>query len=333
MKKYHVYAFGNAIVDIQVPVPFSLLNSMGIEKGVGGLVSLEEQKKVLDALTEYEHSIACGGSAANTGIAVSQLGGRSYFAGKVAPDQYGGLYAQSLSQENVDSNVTMSKDSGVTGSCAIMITPDAQRTMRTYLGITETLCEKQIVEEALTASHFLFMEGYLASQAKAIVAAKKSIILAKKAGVQVAFSFSDPAMVEYCKEGLLDIMQEGLDILFCNEEEAHRFTHTKNTQDAIPILKKYTKNLVITRGEKGSFIFCDNDCIQIAPLKVQALDTTGAGDAYAGALLYALSQGKDYSYAGNLASFFAAQVVAKRGPRLSHAEAVQTLENFLKMRG
>ncbi|MGH2415108.1 MAG: adenosine kinase, partial [Microcystaceae cyanobacterium] len=202
----------------------------------------------------------------------------------------------------------------------VMVTPDADRTMNTFLGITANFSENELVPEAIMESQYLYIEGYLVSSPTAKIAAIKAREIAQDSGVKTALSLSDPNMVEFFKEGLLSIIGAGLDFIFANESEALKMAETENLAEAIAHFKTLAKGFAITRGSKDSLIFDGQNMIEIDSLKVEAIDTVGAGDMYAGAFLYSITHGMNFAEAGNLASLAASRIVSRFGPRLETEE-------------
>ena len=318
MTQYNVYGLGNALVDIECEVSPTLLQDLGIEKGVMTLLEEDAQHSILASLNGYSLKRGCGGSAANTVIAVSQFGGRSFYSCKVANDEAGQFYLDDLRRCNVDTNLQRHPpESGITGKCLVFVTPDADRTMNTFLGITAHFSEAELVPEAIANSEYTYIEGYLVSNPHAQVAAMKARDLAKGAGGKVALSLSDVNMVKFFKDGLLDIIGSGIDFLFTNESEAFTMAETQDMRAAVDYLKTLSHCFAITRGPAGSLIYDGQQLLEIAPVAVNAVDTVGAGDMYAGAVLYGLTQGMGFAMAGRLGSLAAAKLVTSFGPRMA----------------
>jgi len=317
MKKYDVYGIGNALVDIVTEVSDDFLEKCKVEKGLMTLVDEERQSELVDAIHLPSSNMQCGGSAANSIIAVSQFGGRSYYSCRVAKDDMGTFYLKDLKSNGVDTNLTSeTAPKGITGKCLVMTTPDANRTMNTFLGITSTFSVSEINETALKDSKYLYMEGYLVPGEDGQKAMKLAKKLAEENGVKVAMTFSDPSMVKYFKPQMEEIVGASVDLLFCNEEEAMLFTDTDTIESAREELKKVAKKFVITMGANGAMIFDGDTFVDIEPYKVDAIDTNGAGDMFAGAFLYAITNGHSYADAGKLASLASSKIVSKFGPRL-----------------
>ncbi len=329
MKKYDVYGIGNALVDIVTEVDDSFLTTHNVEKGLMTLVDEERQHKLVEAIHLPNSNMQCGGSAANSIIAVSQFGGKSYYSCRVAKDEMGKFYLNDLNENGVDTNLTIeSAPHGITGKCLVMTTPDANRTMNTFLGITSTFSKNELSESALKDSKYLYMEGYLVPGESGQLAMKYAKKRAEEHGVKVALTFSDPSMVKYFKPQMEEIVGASVDLLFCNEEEAMLFTSKDNLEEAREELKKAAKKFAITQGSNGAMIFDGDTFIDIEPYKVHAIDTNGAGDMFAGAFLYAITNGHSYAEAGKLASLASSKVVSKFGPRLEWHEAKEVIKSL-----
>jgi sugar/nucleoside kinase (ribokinase family) len=328
MKNYHVYAVGNALVDKEFEVTDDFFTHENIQKGVMTLIDGESQNVLLDRLSErFElKKMAGGGSAANTVYAISQFGGQTFYSCKVASDEFGQFYVNELGDLNIHTNLSENREYGVTGKCIVMISPDTERTMLTYLGISEKLSITDLNVEALKDSKYLYIEGYLVTSQtgrEASIAARK---VAEANGVKTALTLSDPAMVQFFRGGLEEMIGDGVDILFANEAEAHAWTGKETINESIEVLKDIAKIIVITLGSKGALIYDGARKILIDATPVKAVDSNGAGDMFAGAFLYAIATGESLEFAGNLASLAAATTVGNFGPRLLPAQHKEILE-------
>jgi sugar/nucleoside kinase (ribokinase family) len=331
MTKYDVYALGNALLDIEFAVSPEVLQNLAIEKGVMTLLDQDSQDKIVSNLANYDQKRSCGGSAANTLIAISQFGGKAFYSCKVADDEPGKFYTQDLIDCGVATNLeTHEPESGVTGKCLVFVTPDADRTMNTFLGISGEFSDAELVPEVIENAEYTYIEGYLVSGESSKQAAIKAKEIAQAAGNKVAFSLADPNMVKFFKSGLLEIIGSGVDLLFANEGEALLMADTEDFDQAIEYLKTLAKKFAVTRGASGSVVFDGEQLIQIEPFPVKAIDTVGAGDMYAGAFLYGITNGMSYAEAGRLASLASSQIVTTLGARMKTPE-VQNLLNQAKV--
>ena len=325
-KKYNVFGIGNALVDIVTEVEDQFLQDHNIEKGLMTLVDEENQTRISNAINMSKSNKKCGGSAANSIIAVSQFGGSSYYSCKVANDELGDFYRKDLKDNGVDSNLDSGElESGITGKCLVMTTDDASRTMNTFLGITQDYSRAEIDEGTLKDSQYLYIEGYLVTSENGQDAMKHAKKLAEENGVHTALTFSDPSMVKYFRDQMISVVGASVDLLFCNEEEAMLYTGKDSLTEAREALKKDAKRFVITLGKNGAMIFDGDTFIDIEPYEVQAIDSNGAGDLFAGAFLYGITNGKSYADAGKLASLASSKVVTQFGPRLEWHQAKEIL--------
>lgn len=330
MKKYDVYAIGNAIVDKEFEIEDQFLSQHDIEKGLMTLVEKDRQEYLISTLkSQYGlRKRASGGSAANTIIATQYFGGQTFLSCKVAADEPGDFYCADLKAAGVDTNLSPEREAGVTGKCVVMVTPDAERTMNTFLGVAGEISTSELMPAALADSKYLYIEGYLVTSDSARSAAIEAIRVAKEKGVKVALTLSDPSMVEFFKDGMSEIIGDGVDLLFCNQEEALTWTGAETVDQAAQKLQSIAQQFCITLGAEGALIFDGKDYINIAPHPVKAIDTNGAGDMFAGAFLYGLSHGMSETEAGNLASLASSTIVSQFGPRLSAEGYESLLEKF-----
>ena len=329
MKQFDVYALGNALVDIEYHVKPSQLVSMGIQKGIMTLIDEHQENHLINYLGDSHEKMACGGSAANSLIAIAQMGGQCHFSCRVAEDMTGQFFMQDLKSAgiNTDSHLKMD-EGGVSGKCLVFVTPDADRTMNTYLGVSAELDQGFVSEQAIHRSEYIYLEGYLVTAQNSRQAVMLAKEYARKHQVKVALTLSDPSMMMYFRDGMLEMIGDGVDLLFANEEEAFALCSTKDMNNALEIMKRYAKTFAITRGAKGALVYDGESVIQIPPHPVKAIDTLGAGDMFAGAFLYALTHAMDYQQAGEFASLASSKVVTQFGPRLDTAQTLNLLKTF-----
>ena len=297
MARYDVYGLGNALLDIECEVEPTILQALGIDKGVMTLLDEASQNKILQHLGEGATTKrTCGGSGANTIVAISQFGGKVFYSCKVAKDEPGEYYLNDLLQCGVDTNLkSHPPEAGITGKCLVFVTPDADRTMNTFLGISSGFSTVELVPDAIAESTYTYIEGYLVTGENSKQAAIKAREIATAAGQKVALTLSDQNMAKFFKQGLLDMIGSGVDLLFANESEAFELTGTQDIAEAVAHFKTLAKTFAITRGPHGSVIFDGTSLIEIEPFPVKAIDTVGAGDMYAGGVLYGITNGLDWT--------------------------------------
>lgn len=321
MDKYDVYGIGNALVDTEYEVTNDFLDLAKLPKGVMTLIDAEDRVRLVQLLErEHEHQmvkLSGGGSAANTIVAVSQLGCRAFYSCKVANDQTGDFFVKDLEDLGISTNLTTKREPGVTGECISMVTPDAERTMTTHLGITQQFSTQELKPDALRNSSILYIEGYLVSSPSAFEAALEAQSIARAAGVKVALTLSDPAMVENFKSAFDTIISRGIDILFCNTEEANLWTSTSTPEDAVTVIREACPFFAMTCGKDGAMVSDGQEVIHVPGVPTAAVDTTGAGDNFAGAFLAKMCSGSDLRTATAFANQSAALLVASFGARLT----------------
>ena len=329
--KYHVFGIGNALVDKEFEVTDEFLQENKIEKGMMSLLDEDAHITLLEKLKDTFglKKRAGGGSAANSIVAISQYGGKTFYACKVADDEQGDFYCKDLAAAGVTTLLEKIQSKGSTGKCMVMVTPDAERTMNTFLGITSDFSEEELHLDEMKQSEYLYIEGYLVTSDISRAAAIKARQVAAENGVKTAMTFSDPAMVTYFKEGIQEIFAEGVDILFCNEEECLTFTGKDNLDAAIKELTPKVGKLVITLGKAGAMIVNGDERIKIPAFKVKAVDSNGAGDMFAGTFLYGVTNGMSDREAGTLASKAAAKTVSTFGARLDKTVHHELLKEMI----
>lgn len=329
MATVDLFAIGNALIDQEFKVSDDFLIQQNLQKGTMQLTDGETQANLYNNLlkTQSYKGQASGGSAANTTVAFSALGGSAFYACRVGNDELGSIYLNGLNDAGITTS-TKSISEGVTGTCMVLVSEDSERTMHTYLGITAELTDEQIDFTPLNTAKWLYIEGYLSTSDTARLAVKQAREIAKANGVKIALTLSDPAMVQYARQGLNELLDDGVDLLFCNEQEALMYTETDNIDAALAKLKLLSQSVVITLSSKGALISNSQSTFTVAGREVVAVDTNGAGDAFAGSFLYALNAGLNEKAAAEIAVLISSQVVAQFGPRLAVHQYTELLNTF-----
>jgi sugar/nucleoside kinase (ribokinase family) len=329
MTRYDVYGLGNALLDVECEVQPELLVELGIDKGVMTLLDETSQNKILDHLGSRATKRTCGGSGANTIVAVSQFGGQAFYSCKVANDEPGSYYLNDLLACGVETNLQIHPPTpGITGKCLVFVTPDADRTMNTFLGISASLSDIELVPDSIANSTYTYIEGYLVTGENSQQAAIQAREIATNAGQKVALTLSDQNMAKFFKQGLLEMIGSGVDLLFANESEAFELAGTQDLASAIEYLKTIAKTFAVTLGPKGSLIFDGQTLIEIAPFPVKAIDTVGAGDIYAAGVLYGITNGMDWATAGRLGSLASSKLVTTLGARMATVDVQSVLKEI-----
>lgn len=317
MSRYHVYGFGNALVDLEFEIPEELLQTLEVDKGLMTLIDEDRHHALLDGLNGIQARPCGGGSAANTMTAIAQLGGKAFYSCKVANDTEGRFFIDDLSANGLETNLTgAALASGVTGKCIVLVTPDAERSMNTHLGITSTLSTAELEEDAIRQSDHVYLEGYPVTEPNSLEALIRVRDIAQGASVPVALTLSDVNMVKFFGDDLRSIIGGGLDLIFSNEDEASLMTETTDINSCVNCMKALAKRFVVTRGSKGAVLYDGANVIEVAADAVTPVDSNGAGDIYAGAFLYALTQGRSFRACGELAADAARELILNFGARL-----------------
>jgi hypothetical protein len=292
------------------------------------LVDEAAQHRVLRALDGAPLSRCAGGSAANTVIALADFGGKAAYAGKVAGDLLGRFFLQDMRKIGVSIDVPVAD--GDTGTCVILITADAQRTMLTHLGVSASLGPQDVSEDAIRNAKYVYVEGYLFGGEPTRSAALRTMELAKLNGVKVAFTVSDPFLISAHRDEFWKLIEGPVDLLFCNLEEARSLTGRHDPVDCAIEIHRHAENVALTLGPDGSLLMHEGQVIPVEGVPAKAIDTTGAGDMYAGALLYGITNGLSWKDAGHLASHAAARIVEQLGARLQRRFSKEEIGALLR---
>ena len=311
---YDVVGIGNAIVDVLAKVGEGFLKERNLPKGCMTLMDAQTAGKIYaDIVPERE---VPGGSAANTVAGLASLGSAPAFIGKIHDDELGQEFTRDIGAAGVDFFTKPLAQGPVTGRSIVLVTPDAQRSMFTYLGAATHLSEKDIDEEIIRASKIVYIEGYLWDSDCCHDAVFKACELAHKHNRNVAFTLSDTTCMERNREKLLEFVTEHVDILFANEEEAMAYTGEEPRQ-AVETLARCCKIAVVKCGAQGSFVGCGDSIVEVPATPEVRIDSTGAGDLYASGFLYGLSQHCSLYVCGEIGSLLAGRVIKVIGTKMS----------------
>ena len=313
---FDVTAIGNAIVDVLAKADDALLVQHNLPKGGMSLIDAETAERLYAIMGPGVE--ASGGSAANTVAGIAALGGRTAYIGKVAADQLGDVFTHDIRAVGVTYDTPRLYDGLPTARSLIFVTPDAQRTMQTFLGATSQLGPEDVNMDYITSSKVLYLEGYLWDQPRAKKAMRDAAIKAQQSGVKVSLTLSDAFCVARFRDEFLDLVEHHVDILFANESEILSLYQVENFDDALQHVRRHTEIGALTRSEKGSIITNGSEVHVIDAVKgVHVVDTTGAGDAYAAGFLYAYTRGRNLATCGQLGGVMAAEVISHLGPRVA----------------
>lgn len=313
-KPYHVTAIGNAIVDVLSFSDDSLIVAESMKKGTMCLIDEQRAEELYNKMGPSTE--VSGGSAANTLAGLASLGARTAFIGKVYKDQLGKIFRHDLQAVGVEFSTPAAETGKATARCLILVTPDGQRTMNTFIGACNELYEKDIDAGLIASSQIVYGEGYMWDQPCTKEALKKAFKLAKETGAKIAFTLSDVFCVERAREDFLRMVDEDFDILFCNEAEVKSLYPGKTLEEIMDILEGKCEVVAITCGERGSVILNKGERIQVAAVPVhEVIDTTGAGDLYAAGFLYGYTHGLSMKECGRLGSACASDIITHLGAR------------------
>jgi sugar/nucleoside kinase (ribokinase family) len=313
-KGLELVGLGNALVDALVQIPDNgLLTEHGLERGTMHLVDEERWERVFRQLPPEDIVVRPGGSCANAVETFALLGGQASFCGQVGDDPMGALYKEKL-QARLGRHHLHFLEDGSTGKCLSLVSrSDAERTMLTCLGSACELQSKNLFEEEIRRAEFLHLTGYVFTGGAIGDTARRALDVAAEAGTRVSFDLADAFVVDSLRDTVLEIARERAHILFLNEAEARSVAEGGDPLDALRSLGGEERAIVLKLGARGSLIYADQSCYPVEAEGVEAVDTTGAGDAYAGGFLYGLSRGLDWSRCGRLGSRVAARVVGQLG--------------------
>lgn len=319
-KEFDIYSIGSALIDILVEVDDSVLKNLGLRKGEMKLVNRAECDLIEQELKNYPSKKVPGGSTGNAIALAAKLGAKCFFCGVVGDDINGSIYKEAMEEDGVVLN--LGKAANLTGHAITFITPDKQRTFAVHLGAALELDRAYIEVDDLKKCKILHTEGYLLAEDGGLKdACLAAMEVAKKNEVIVSLDLSAPNIVINNRAEFREIIKKYVDIVFANEEEAKAFIGQdygkyEDYETALNELAKFCKIIIVKLAEHGSIIKSDGKIIKIEPFKANAVDTTGAGDAYAAGFLYGLCKRHDLEKCGNLGSYLAAKVVEKIGARL-----------------
>ena len=316
-----IYGIGNPLIDILAQIEDKDLENLSIPKGIMSLIDLPGREKILSYIEKRNKEYSCGGSCPNTMITLSALGSKTALGGKTGNDKFGQIYEEQLKKhKNIISSLR--KGQSATGSSIILITPDGERSMNTYLGSNREFDENDVDEKVLLSSSFFYFTGYMWDTENQKSAIMKSLDICKKRGITVAFDVADPFAVGRYKNDFLKLIEERADIVFANEEEAKILFDEENPEKNAGEIASMNTLAAVKTGKQGSIIKDNkNAFIKIPILNDKGcIDTTGAGDTYAAGFLYGIVSGRSPEKAGEYASIAASAIVSKIGAQFSQEE-------------
>lgn len=316
-REFDLIGLGNSLVDILLEVTDDEFAGLGFEKGTMRLVESPEQKQLLGLFRDHEPRLVSGGSVANSVIACSQLGGRGAFVGCVGDDRYGLHYVEEFGELKIDfANPPLVGET--TGTCVSIITPDAERTMRTCLAVSSHLAARHVPADKIAAAEWLFVEGYVfANPHTGQHAVREAVRAARAGGTKVALTCSDAFVPQVFGEAFREALAQS-DLLFCNAVEAVAVAGGADAREAFRKLEGVVPSCVVTDGPNGAFVRHGGLEFHVPAFECRPVDLTGAGDMFAGAFLYGLTHGVPPEKATRAANFLAMKVITQIGARLHH---------------
>jgi sugar/nucleoside kinase (ribokinase family) len=316
-REFDLIGLGNSLVDILLELTDAEFSPLGFEKGTMRLTERDDQQKLLAAFSDHEPRLVSGGSVANSVIACSQLGGKGAFIGCVGDDRYGLHYQEEFKELDIDF-VNDPLVGETTGTCVSIITPDAERTMRTCLAVSSHLAARHVPADRIAASEWLFVEGYVfANPSTGQYAIREALKAAKAAGTKVALTCSDAFIPQVFGDVFREALQQS-DLVFCNSAEAMAVAGGSSAKDAFDKLKDVVPNAVVTDGPNGAFLRFHGSEHHVPAFACKPIDVTGAGDMFAGSFLYGITHGVAPEKAARAANFLAMKVITQIGARLHH---------------
>ncbi len=319
-RTFDVFGVGNALVDILAQVNETFIGMFGLKKGGMMLMDAPEQGQILQHLESQSLQLASGGSAANTMVAIAQSGGNGVYCGQVAHDLHGEFYRRDMQRAGILFPVELAPEAALpTGTCVVLTTPDAERTMCTHLGISTSLQEDAIDWSLLAECRLSYVEGYLWDAPGPRAACVATFEQSRRLGVRTAFTFSDAFLVDRFPDDFQRIVREYCDIVFCNADEIRRYFKDESLETCVRRIGDQVELAFVTNSENGCFVVERGTVHHVSGFPVWAIDTVGAGDAFAGGTLYGLTHGYSPQQAARWGNYLASRVVAKIGPRLAES--------------
>lgn len=326
-KSFNVFGVGNALLDILALVEDDFIQQHSLSRGAMTLMDAEKQGKLLQQLENQSLELRCGGSAANTMIAIAQSGGTGIYSGKVSADTNGQFYQQDMMAAGIQFEIAPADvTNGPTGTCLVLTTPDAERTLCTNLGVSTTLSVSDINVDHLSRCQYSYIEGYLWDAPEPRKASIETMEQSKRLGIPVGFTFSDMFLVTRFAEDFRSVLSDYCDVLFCNADEVRYFCETNDLDACAQQLGTQVNLVFITNSEKGCIVVENQQIVQVPGFPVKPVDTVGAGDAFAGGVLYGLTNGLTAQQAARWGNYLGSEVVKIHGPRLPQSQAAKLSE-------
>ena len=311
--RYDVFGMCNALFDLQAEVDYDMLSDLALTPGSMHLLDADQHAALVSRVRPRIVNQAAGGSGANTMIGIAALGGTACFTSRVGADEFGRAYRRSLAEAGVFPN--LAQGSGSTGLCVVLITPDKQRTMCTYLGEGRNLTPADVVHDDLAESRILYVTGYLWDTESQMQAVGTALAAARERSIPIALSLSDTFCIARHRDDFRQLLDDCVSIVFANDAEARQLMECTDVTEAARAIGSSERAAFITLGAQGSLVACDGSVTHVDATPVEPVDTTGAGDAFAAGVLFGLTRGMSYREAAVIGADLAASVVGRLGPR------------------
>lgn len=315
MKKFQVVGIGNAMVDVLARAEDAFLAEAGVQKGIMQLIDMDRAVDLYSRVGPAKE--ISGGSAANTIAGIAHLGGRTAYIGKVKDDQLGAIFAHDLRAQGAvyETALAPKSEEAETGRCIVIVTPDGERSMNTYLGVTEFLSPDDIDTEQMAQAEWIYLEGYRFDGPESHAAFAKAIDACKGAGGRVSITLSDPFCIGRHRDAFRDMVRDHVDLLFCNRAEMLSMYETEDFDGALAQAASHVDIVACTDSEHGVHILSEGQRWHVPAVPTKIVDATGAGDLFAGAFLWGLSNGHDLEACGKMGNLAASEVISHIGAR------------------
>ncbi len=316
MKKIIICGIGNALVDSEYKVSDSELLELKLTKGCMELNDKDNHVKLSKQLKDSHGVVKMmpGGSVANSLYTLSQFGIKASFIGKVSDDYTGKSFVKSLQDIGIETSLQSTK-TGITGECLVLITPDHERTMYTYLGVSSDLRRDDINSEDIKNSEYLLIEGYLVTSEYTKAVASHCLDIATENNIKKIITLSDPNVINFFRDNMMELLEKNLDIIFCNKQEALNISMKDNTNDAINFLKQYSSEIIVTSGSDGAYAYANGELVHVKSENIKPVDLTGAGDMFLAAYMYSKLNNQDPTRSIMFANKCSAEIIQKYGAK------------------
>jgi len=330
MKEIFIYGIGNALVDSEYKISDDELKQLNLTKGCMELNDIQNHNRINNELKRNYGVVKMmpGGSVANSLYALAQFGENVSFTGRVSKDSVGTTFEESLKFVGMHSAIKQ-VESGTTGECIVLITPDHERTMYTYLGVSSDLSKEDIAKDVILKTEYLLIEGYLVTSEGTNNVAKYCLDIATENNIKKVITLSDPNVVNFFRDNMMELINKSFDIIFCNQQEAYNISSSDNISESIKFLSDYSNEIIITCGNKGAYVYHDGKITHVISDNVTPVDLTGAGDMFLAAYLLSKKNNKTITESIQFANKCAGRIIQKYGAKFDSEEEYIELKSDL----